>query len=676
MSKSSNKPRRTALLVLGMHRSGTSALSGVLAKLGAESPKTLMPPTADNPKGYWESSAIMDFNNAVLASAGSRWDEWEAFNRGWLGSATGMAMVSGISALLADEFGQAPLFLLKDPRICRILPVWLQGLAEADVAIKIVVPVRNPLEVADSLATRNKLTRLQALLIWLRHVLDAEYDSRGQDRAFMRYADLLTNWRAETARIGEALDLRWPRMSGSAEAEIDAYLDRSLKHHAAEQALPDGNAILGWVAEAHAAYSALAEGRDRTAAESKLDQVRTAFDAASRAFAPLFHEVRGDLTQRLDARSADVGRLSAEAKEMRAEIAGLKRQHLADEDEVVKLRSELDTLRAELATRVATMRNLETQHRSDLDALASATTELSSVGKELLSARNKLESSNNELASVSEELASTKNELASVRKQFAEVSSEIIAVKTELAAADARARDAIVDRTGLEDTHKAQLAALNDRFRELEDRKAKAEGLATERLSEIVSLSKRVLELEGALEKSRTAHNVQMAELDAAKQGAAEQEVRVRGLVAELSAQSAVISSYRQALESVRSSGRWAFPGELRELARRAVDVGEVERPEGELEAILRRSKLFDSGWYMAKYQDVRKRQVDPVRHFLRHGAKEGRDPGPAFSTKGYIAHNPDVEAAGVNPLVHYLVYGRKEGRVIATAESKSGGKV
>src|SRR5690606_28841543 len=119
MSKSNSNVRRTALLVLGMHRSGTSALSGVLAKLGAESPKSLMPPTADNPKGYWESTAITDFNNAVLASAGSRWDEWEAFNEEWLRTSVGKTMMSEVPALLEQEFGHAPLFLLKDPRICR-----------------------------------------------------------------------------------------------------------------------------------------------------------------------------------------------------------------------------------------------------------------------------------------------------------------------------------------------------------------------------------------------------------------------------------------------------------------------------------------------------------------------------------------------------------------------------
>lgn len=74
-------------------------------------------------------------------------------------------------------------------------------------------------------------------------------------------------------------------------------------------------------------------------------------------------------------------------------------------------------------------------------------------------------------------------------------------------------------------------------------------------------------------------------------------------------------------------------------------------------------SHLFDSGWYLANYPDVASHAVDPADHYLLHGAAEGRDPGPDFSTQSYWECNPDVRASGVNPLLHYMRYGRKEGR-------------
>ena len=74
-------------------------------------------------------------------------------------------------------------------------------------------------------------------------------------------------------------------------------------------------------------------------------------------------------------------------------------------------------------------------------------------------------------------------------------------------------------------------------------------------------------------------------------------------------------------------------------------------------------SPLFDAGWYLATYRDVAAAGGDPARHYLEHGAAEGRDPGPGFSTRGYLADNPDVAGSGVNPLLHYLRHGQAEGR-------------
>ncbi|MGA0595805.1 glycosyltransferase [Enterovirga sp. CN4-39] len=71
----------------------------------------------------------------------------------------------------------------------------------------------------------------------------------------------------------------------------------------------------------------------------------------------------------------------------------------------------------------------------------------------------------------------------------------------------------------------------------------------------------------------------------------------------------------------------------------------------------------FDPDWYLATYPDVRASGVDPYRHYLRHGAVEGRDPSPAFSTSYYLERYEDVRRSGVNPLVHFWKHGEAEGR-------------
>lgn len=71
----------------------------------------------------------------------------------------------------------------------------------------------------------------------------------------------------------------------------------------------------------------------------------------------------------------------------------------------------------------------------------------------------------------------------------------------------------------------------------------------------------------------------------------------------------------------------------------------------------------FDTDYYLSRYLDVRATGVDPLKHYLEHGWKEGRDPSAGFSTSGYLKANPDVAKAGRNPLLHFVNNGFAEGR-------------
>jgi hypothetical protein len=74
-------------------------------------------------------------------------------------------------------------------------------------------------------------------------------------------------------------------------------------------------------------------------------------------------------------------------------------------------------------------------------------------------------------------------------------------------------------------------------------------------------------------------------------------------------------------------------------------------------------SGLFDGDWYLAQNPDVRVASINPLLHYVRHGAAEGRNPNPQFNANRYLAQNPDVRAAGINPLLHYIRHGAAEGR-------------
>ena len=89
---------------------------------------------------------------------------------------------------LAAEFGGERLILLKDPRMCRLMPFWRRALERAGFEARIVIPVRSPLDAALSLRDRNRIAIEEGMLLWLRHVLDAERATRDLCRCFVSFA--------------------------------------------------------------------------------------------------------------------------------------------------------------------------------------------------------------------------------------------------------------------------------------------------------------------------------------------------------------------------------------------------------------------------------------------------------------------------------------------------------
>ncbi|MBY6092907.1 hypothetical protein [Maritimibacter alkaliphilus] len=87
--------------------------------------------------------------------------------------------------------------------------------------------------------------------------------------------------------------------------------------------------------------------------------------------------------------------------------------------------------------------------------------------------------------------------------------------------------------------------------------------------------------------------------------------------------------------------------------------------------AALAADPLFDPAWYRASYPDVAAAGLDPAMHYLRAGAFEGRDPGPAFQTMAYYSANPDIARAGWPALSHYLMYGRAAGRATGVSPER-----
>lgn len=222
---------RSAYLVLGMHRSGTSAVTQVLALCGAELPSNVMPGDENNAKGYFEPWKIAQFNNRRLRAGTSAWDDVFAFPYTPLDEAAETAWRREAVELFQSEYGRARHPLLKDPRVTVLLPLWLPVLKSLSIDARCVIPVRHPLAVAGSLGRRDGFPVEKSVLLWCAYMLAAEAYTRELPRAFVSYDGLLADWRGEVAKVEAAHGAALPRMNARAAREIDAFLTADLRHN-------------------------------------------------------------------------------------------------------------------------------------------------------------------------------------------------------------------------------------------------------------------------------------------------------------------------------------------------------------------------------------------------------------------------------------------------------------
>ena len=284
------------VVVLGMHRSGTSTVAGTLTKLGGAAPNHLMAADSVNARGYFESVPFMNFHDELLASAGSYWHDWRKFNPSWYKSPAIGAYKQRAKEIFVSEFGDAPLPILKDPRICRFLSFWLDVLKEMEATPHIVIPIRSPLDVAVSLRHIHNISLPKGLLLWLRHVLDVEVQTRSTARSLFTWNQFLSDWRLVSNKISLDTGLSWPCLSDHSAQEIDQFLSSELVHsntaHAALITHPD---VHEWTIRAYEALVELASNPSSTSASERLDEIHALFEQSSAMFGPILADYEIDL---------------------------------------------------------------------------------------------------------------------------------------------------------------------------------------------------------------------------------------------------------------------------------------------------------------------------------------------------------------------------------------------
>jgi len=219
-------------IVLGMHRSGTSALARSLQVMDIHLGDHLMPPIpSENARGFWEDMDIYDLNIALLKQLGMDWDSpWELTEEEFQELMSSTLMKRAID-LIKSKIAPHDLFGIKDPRISVLLPFWDKVFASCGLETQYILAIRNPANVAMSLKKRNQIKEEEGYILWLRYNLLAlkYFDGKKNNIHVIQYESLLKSPKECIAKL--SLDLNLKINTQKLDEYISGFIDPSLEHH-------------------------------------------------------------------------------------------------------------------------------------------------------------------------------------------------------------------------------------------------------------------------------------------------------------------------------------------------------------------------------------------------------------------------------------------------------------
>lgn len=547
------------LIVLGMHRSGTSVLARLMNLIGVYfGPEGIQLNAGDdNPKGAWERKDVHALNDFALNSSGCAWNCVSTFDVDDLASDILDEFLTRARRIVLEMDAHRP-WVIKDPRMCLVLPLWRRVL-EVPVCIHVY---RSPVEVAASLQTRNQIPIEVGLALWQKYVLSTYLASVGLPSVTVAHRDLVRMPAETLRRLKEELEgkgvagLRHPSPS-----EVKAFVDKNLYRE--RDSRQDLQAYLH--APQLELFEALAAGKK----------------PPEHFFEPDVH-----MQELLSKYESSLPPVVTPREQRRAEAARKER---------------------------------ELERSRNLDTVVPLLQELKGV---LVKERSEIVRA----------LEATKAENAGLRRSLEQQDQQW----------KAEAHDITVLRASLSAAAEA---------------KKKVDEITELRFHEIKQLTCMLQEAEDEI-------GILRGNLTSAKKQRLRQQHANDLLKVQVRTLRATVELERRLAEAARSSLGWRATAFIKRISSlfRFTAAGNNPKLAREKD-LVRRSGLFDEEWYLTQNPDVLAGGYDPVEHYLEHGAREGRNPGPGFDTRYYLKTNPDVAAAGLNPLVHYILDGVMEGR-------------
>lgn len=319
--------RKPVVILLGMHRSGTSLCSHILSTLGVNMADEIGVGVG-NDDGHWERWEIVAFHDRILA----------LFNRDYLGPLHDLPLPAAwwadpkvaeirheMAAFIKPRIAQG-LFGFKDPRTLRLLPVWQQLFEELELTPRFVMSLRNPAQVARSLYARDGLYLTAGEHRWLVYMVDFFRYAGNEDVCVLQYDDWFTDPVATAKRLLDFLGLTWRQSRSDLEAMLAGVIKPQLRHE--RHAAPAGLKLAARLYDLIQAGPAKREKVDEAVAQfldfQQLDQpLQRALEdfQATAAQLPQAEQRLRDMQALADGYAISLARSETESADLRADLA-------------------------------------------------------------------------------------------------------------------------------------------------------------------------------------------------------------------------------------------------------------------------------------------------------------------------------------------------------------------
>jgi hypothetical protein len=286
---------RKALVILGMHRSGTSLLAYLLHRLGASLPADIIGPGRGNILGHWEPKNLVEINDDAFRTLNRRWDDVRSIDLAWFSSQCAAGFVQRIRLQILQDYGTSELLLIKDPRICRLLPLYLATLRALGIDPLIILLIRPAQQVIMSLTRRDGISPELSALLWVRSILEAERYSRHCRRVWMTFDRIVASRGEALDHIAARLGISWP------DAPATLAFDHTIGAPPPEALSCPAAEVAPWLVSQVWSSAEQAMSGDESHARYGFDTLWQALEDMDRIYAAHFTKLSGDSEAMLNA---------------------------------------------------------------------------------------------------------------------------------------------------------------------------------------------------------------------------------------------------------------------------------------------------------------------------------------------------------------------------------------